>query len=167
MNIELKNLKTMASLSEETPCYTATIYINGERAFEASNRGHGGSDDYHRVDGYTGPSERQINEWLAKNKPLTGEFATLDNCLEFVVGDLINKALAEKALRGKLNRQIIALGADKDGAPALFSWPSKFKPVPANIDRLKESLAAKGSTDIVLNGLPVTDAAYQRALELV
>lgn len=53
MIIELKNLKTLASLSEETHCYTATIYVDGKPAFQASNRGHGGCDDYRPIAPFT------------------------------------------------------------------------------------------------------------------
>lgn len=47
MHIELRKLRVVAALSEETACYTAEIWIDGVRSFAASNRGHGGADDYH------------------------------------------------------------------------------------------------------------------------
>lgn len=50
MKIELKNVKISQDLSEETTAYTATVYVNGQRAFTASNHGQGGSDNYWPVD---------------------------------------------------------------------------------------------------------------------
>ncbi|RSX19239.1 hypothetical protein DAH98_24155, partial [Sphingomonas koreensis] len=49
MHIELRKLKVVDALSEETTCYSAEIWIDGQRAFLASNRGHGAADDYHAV----------------------------------------------------------------------------------------------------------------------
>ena len=41
MNIELRNLKSVAAMSEETTCFTADIYIDGKRAGVARNSGRG------------------------------------------------------------------------------------------------------------------------------
>lgn len=43
--IEVKNVKIYDSLSEETLCFTATVYKNGKRIGTAKNTGHGGSTD--------------------------------------------------------------------------------------------------------------------------
>ena len=64
MKIELKNLKIAAHLSEETTAYSATIHVDGKRAFDARNDGHGGADRYHPLPGYTGPSEQEIKDRL-------------------------------------------------------------------------------------------------------
>ena len=50
LKIELKAVKFMESLSEETACFSANIYINGKRAGRCENRGHGGSTSYHIED---------------------------------------------------------------------------------------------------------------------
>lgn len=47
MNITLKNIKHIPRLSEETECFTASIYIDGVKKGEASNRGCGGNTDIH------------------------------------------------------------------------------------------------------------------------
>jgi hypothetical protein len=46
MNIELKNLKINTRLSEETNCFSATIYVDGKRVGEVVNRGQGGPNEY-------------------------------------------------------------------------------------------------------------------------
>ena len=62
--LEVKNLSHYARGSEETPCYNATVYINGKKAIEVSNDGHGGCD---RQDTYPEIEERglvqQADEW--------------------------------------------------------------------------------------------------------
>lgn len=46
MRIELKNVKHYASMSEETQCFEATVYIDGKKATRVSNRGFGGAHEY-------------------------------------------------------------------------------------------------------------------------
>lgn len=71
MKIEIRNLKIMRSLSEETTAYTATIYVDGKPAFDASNHGHGGCDFYRPLGDVT---EQQVNAWLAENEAPDGPF---------------------------------------------------------------------------------------------
>lgn len=42
LNFEIKALKISKALSEETLAYTATLYVNGQRAARLVSRGHGG-----------------------------------------------------------------------------------------------------------------------------
>ena len=62
--LEVKNISHYARGSEETPCYNATVYINGKRSIEVSNDGRGGCDMQHT---YPSIEERclvqQANEW--------------------------------------------------------------------------------------------------------
>ena len=50
MKVELKAVKFYPSLSEETNCFQATIYVDGKKAGTAENRGTGGPTDYHFAD---------------------------------------------------------------------------------------------------------------------
>lgn len=47
MNVELKNVKVHKQLSEETDCFSATLYVNGQRCANVSNRGCGGPNEFH------------------------------------------------------------------------------------------------------------------------
>ena len=42
MKIDLKNLKFAEFASQETNCFSATVYIDGVKATTISNDGHGG-----------------------------------------------------------------------------------------------------------------------------
>ena len=44
LKIELKKVSHNARLSQETPAYTAEIWVDGKFFCEASNHGHGGPD---------------------------------------------------------------------------------------------------------------------------
>jgi hypothetical protein len=57
--LELKNIKYFATLSEETPCYEATVYVNDKKAIHVSNRGVGASDSH---DVYP----QFLDEWIKK-----------------------------------------------------------------------------------------------------
>lgn len=43
--VTFKNFKLNQSLSDETPAYSATIFVDGVKAGTSSNRGHGGPDN--------------------------------------------------------------------------------------------------------------------------
>lgn len=51
MTMELKSIKFIAKLSEETLCYTARVHLNGKAVAEVANRGHGGCDEFHLLPG--------------------------------------------------------------------------------------------------------------------
>ena len=58
--LELKNISYYERGSAETPCYNATVYVNGKKAVEVSNDGHGGCDRQH-------PYPQFMNEWQGEN----------------------------------------------------------------------------------------------------
>lgn len=65
MKVELKNVKVHNDMSEETACFSATIYIDGKKAGEARNQGHGGPTNYHILD----PKLRLAFEAFANSQP--------------------------------------------------------------------------------------------------
>ena len=67
--LEVKNLSHYARGSEETPCYNATVYINGKKAIEISNDGRGGMDYQHSYPDFGDGREgivQKANEWCVK-----------------------------------------------------------------------------------------------------
>jgi hypothetical protein len=164
MKIAISGLKHSASLSQETHAYTATVLIDGVRAFEASNHGTGGADAYWPVKGYAGPSEAEVNAWLAANTPpYEGHGTTLDNCLEFVVGDLINEQLTSRALKRMLSSRIVVLDKGEDGNDALFTY--KGKPTPDALARMGALIAGGKVKGRLVNG--GDDALMAEARRLV
>jgi hypothetical protein len=148
MKIEVKNLKHSESLSEETHAYTATIYVDGEKAFHASNHGHGGCDLYHRAEGYKGPSEKEINDFLAANEAPHAPFEAdpakrqpydngLQMSLELVVGEAIERELGEKEFKRRILGKIAVLGPN-----GVSTYPAKYKPTPQNLDLVRPKLKA-------------------------
>lgn len=93
----LKNIKINHKLSEETYCYTATLYLNGKKVAECSNHGHGGNDLYRWV------SEAARDEARAAARALDPEalpgVKLGDWIVEFAVGDLLNDHVRKEDLK--------------------------------------------------------------------
>ncbi len=78
MEITLKNISHNERLSEETNCFSATIYIDGKNAGEASNHGHGGPTMIHPRE-----LEQKINAYTKTLPPVEVQGMTLEmapNC---------------------------------------------------------------------------------------
>lgn len=150
MKITIANLKHSESLSEETNAYTATVLVDGVRAFHASNHGTGGPDLYHPIQGYTGPSESEINDWLKDNTPKIKTYGMeLDNSLDIVVGDLIIEKLRDSRLKRLLRTKILVID-DKDGEPALYTY--KGKPTDQNLGSMRAAILGQKVSGRLVNG---------------
>lgn len=68
MNYAIKKVKYYASLSQETPCYTADLYRDGKMIGTVENRGGGGADMFRPSNGFSyidGPSEDITTELMS------------------------------------------------------------------------------------------------------
>ena len=136
--LEVKNLSHYAKGSEETPCYNATVYINGKKAIEVSNDGHGGCDRQHT---YPNIEERGLvqlaNEWCVKtfgqgsfNYTSDGEekTCTYDIDLEHHCHDELYKWLDTKQLKKEMKNQYICIDEDKvENKQFLVAWKKGTK----------------------------------------
>ena len=108
MKLELKGIEYHATNSQETYCYSATVYVDGRPTVAVSNAGHGGGDIQHPVKGarYT---VREVDEWckshLDKWELYDGEMAETD--LEKWCWDMVEEWLLEKDLRRALRSKIL------------------------------------------------------------
>ncbi|MFI3294192.1 MAG: hypothetical protein SNI70_11835 [Rikenellaceae bacterium] len=99
-NLELKQFKHVESLSEETECFSAELYVNGVKFASCRNRGQGGPTDIDPYPEHRG-LEGEIIEYLkTQPKHKFGEYE-LDLDLELVV-DLI----VEESINAKVNRKL-------------------------------------------------------------
>jgi len=101
--LELKNISYYARGSEETPCYNATVYVNGKKAIEVSNDGHGGCDRQHTypqfMEKWDGENVlRTLNEYCVKTFGSEKyEWGEVDIDLENYCHDELYKHLDTKA----------------------------------------------------------------------
>lgn len=109
MKLELKNIKYFASGSQETYCYTATLYVNGKRTAEISNSGHGGCDEVRSVTEDIATTGRlDLAEAHCKAMPKTEYHGTmLGHTLESVCHNLVTDHLAVKDLKRVLRRKFL------------------------------------------------------------
>lgn len=155
MKIEIKNVKHSAFASQETHCFQATVYVDGKKAFIASNNGHGGCDEYFPLKGMSGSDMwtriHEINAELNKEEIKTPH-GTLKNDLELVVSDLVNKWLREREVM-KIMKKVAYVG--KDGA--VYTLPAKVKPTPKNLELVKKAKWWKPEYKL-LNTMPIEKA---------
>lgn len=50
MKLQLKDVEVHDDMSEETHCFSATLYVDGIKAARISNQGMGGPNDYNWLD---------------------------------------------------------------------------------------------------------------------
>lgn len=154
MHIELRKLRVVAALSEETACYTAEIWIDGVRSFAASNRGHGGADDYHRLGSVT---EAEVNAWLRANRTArVYRGVTLEPSLEHEVAHLMDVAEQTKAMRRKLRTSVMTIESD-----TVYAYPLRRNSPAAVIAAIRK---AKPDAHVLNDG---DEAVITRAVELL
>lgn len=107
MNIELKNIKIHQDMSDETNCFSATIYVDGKKAGTVRNDGRGGCHLYYWDDHVVG---QRLFDW-AKTQ-VDSQFEQLDR--------IIDKMLDEQEVirwlkRNTRNKTLFMLNGDKKG----------------------------------------------------
>lgn len=109
--IELKNIKFLASLSDETPCYEATIYVDGEKFSKVINHGHGGSDEYHDKNW---KDVERLDKLIAKTYPkIDGYDVELDESLECLCHGIVWDHVERKSIQSKMARKAMIVDDGK------------------------------------------------------
>jgi len=116
--LEVKNISHYARGSEETPCYNATVYVNGKKAVEVSNDGHGGSDRQHTYP-ESGFRLQDIDKWcVEKFGQETWEYGgktySTDLDLEHYCHQELYNWLDAKELKKELKKKYLCIEKEKD-----------------------------------------------------
>lgn len=96
MKIELKNIKTNASLSFETQHFSANLIIDGKDVGIAYNEGCGGNTFYRAKNDENQKIILKAEEYCKKLPKIETESFTFESSLEFVIDDLVEKFMFEK-----------------------------------------------------------------------
>jgi len=142
MNIELRKFTFSERMSEETNCFAADVYIDGKKAAEAKNDGHGGPTYYHAYPGCEALVKKAEDFCKAmppyvfpKEEGDTAEPMTIPMDLEFFIDNLVEEQLKlkdKKKFEKKFEKSIIW------GVPGANSYKEvKFKVLLSQIPTAK------------------------------
>jgi hypothetical protein len=152
-HIALSNIKRVAHFSEETHCYTAVLYVDGERWGTVSNRGHGGPDDFHGEGGRGYADIETLNTLIGETyKPYEAYGITLEQNLEMVCGDLVNQWLRDKEFTRAMKAKVLFTKPDVAGI-----WELAVKK-PHTHATMLDGMKAKYPTYTYLSDLPIDEA---------
>lgn len=124
ITLSLKNIKHLASMSEETHCYSADLYLNGKKVAAVSNHGHGGCDNQHWFDR---AAEAVITAHF-KAMPerdtgmeLDGKPFMMQDDLETWCAEQVNEFLVMRDYKRTLSRKVVTTNG-------ITEWSWKCKP---------------------------------------
>jgi len=111
--IEIKNLKVSEFMSEETLCFSCTVYVNGKKALIAENQGQGGNTSIRALDNEL---FNLINGYAKNLPPYVCDYFTLEYDLELLIDELVEKEQENKKLKKLCKKQtLFSLPEDKKG----------------------------------------------------
>ena len=130
--LELKNIKYFASMSEETPCYKADIFINGKKAINVSNHGHGACDEIYAYPsfGLTQNGLKEFEQYLAKLQD--DDFEPIDSWCH----DRLYEYLDQKKLKRDMKTKFICVDKVKN---ELYAYAKKGHSDLAFYDHMKKN----------------------------
>ena len=116
MKITLKNLKVAEFASEETTCFSATVYLDGKRAMTVRNAGHGGSHFMEPLNGDRDKFRAAQNRLAAHAATLppedlgfldgNGNPATYQPDIEWLINEALTDALHLKDMKRSLKKVV-------------------------------------------------------------
>lgn len=146
--ITLKNIRHNMALSQETYCFSATVFVNGKVFAQADNAGHGASNNYYPVSGIWKDIPK-LNEKIAQTYPLTPKY-NMEQDLDIVIGDLISEFLLKREFKKTLKKITFIENGQ------IFTLKGKHKPTIQNLEQVAKT--PWGKKVIFLNSLPVDEA---------
>ena len=151
--IELKNIKHTAWASEETHCYQATLYVDGEKWGQVSNDGHGGCDRFYGENGRDNYDIAHLNKVIGETfPPYDFGGGLLKQDLEIVCGDLVNEWLRDKEFTKAMKSKVLFVKPDTQGV-----WQVPVKK-PQTLWMVLDVMKAKHPDYTYLADLPVDEA---------
>jgi len=146
---EIKNVKHMKTLSEETECFSLDLYVDGKKFANVSNRGQGGCNNTYTCDPFTQDDlERVTNEMKSDKFLVDSDFEHFDTA----VATMFSMWSAAKDITSGCKKKALYL-LDGD----LFSKGYKNKAAPDQ--RLFDHVKSQHPDAVILNGMDVAEAA--------
>lgn len=151
----------MEKLSEETTCFTATLFDDKTYLCEVSNHGHGGSHNWSNWDVH-----EKVAAYAATLPKRPWGFDVPDSMekeyqpdADAVIDDLLTEVLHRKDLTKMMKKSILAYNTKKE---KLLTYDSKPKS-PVTPERLKRFREAHPDRD---DSILLNDMDFEQAFEL-
>lgn len=113
MNITLKSLSVNKRCSEETNCFSATVYVDGKKAGDAHNNGTGGQTMVWFQDRKL---QEEVEKYCQSLSPHKSEFDDLPMSLDFYIDLLVEEELKNREYRRWCkNKLVFRLKGDCEG----------------------------------------------------
>jgi hypothetical protein len=131
MELTLKNVKVHADMSEETTCFSASVYIDGKRAGTAKNRGHGGPTTVNWTDRGLG---EEYEKWARNQVILTEDPADPEKSmivddwfkLEWKIGEALDAYLDMQWLKRQCKTRTLFRRTDQEDVDAWWVIEAPF-----------------------------------------
>ena len=137
MKLELKNIKHANWASEETQCYDAVLYVDGDPFLMVSNEGRGGADRDDQDPRFKGdfPSKYgALREYCREAYKFKGFKDTwINGSIELACHTLLEDHLESKFYK-KVLKQVCFVDDNGD----LLSFPKRVKPSPTIYNTIRE-----------------------------
>ena len=137
MKLELKNIKHANWASEETQCYDAVLYVDGDPFLMVSNEGRGGADRDDQDPRFKGdfPSKyRALREYCREAYKFKGFKDTwINGSIELACHELLEDHLEAKFYK-KVLKQVCFVDDNGD----ILSFPKRVKPSPTIYNTIRE-----------------------------
>ena len=153
--IELKSIDVHLGLSDETPAYTARLFVDGKHFADVENDGHGGCD---LVDAPKGEEEdfrgrlEHLEGWIADTYPETDmseyDLPPMKESLESVCHGLVWLHVDRRNVRSVLSRNLMALDDGK-----VYAYTKR-----GDLGVIRKTIEAKRPESTILNDLPFLEA---------
>ena len=159
MKLELKNIKHANWASEETQCYDAVLYVDGDPFLMVSNEGRGGADRDDQDPRFKGDFTSKygaLREYCREAYKFKGFRDTwINGSIELACHTLLEDHLESKFYK-KVLKQVCFVDDNGD----LLSFPKRVKPSPTIYNTIREQRDDLKNVTF-LNELSFDDAVSQ------
>ena len=158
MNLEMKNIKHFASGSEETYCYTATVYLDGKPFSLVSNNGHGGCDRDYSHNNFKGDyraTMKKVDEYfksLPNTDPCKYFPEGMEQTFEHWCSEQVTNFLYKKDVKRALKKNKVVYRKDKEGKMGLYDYDIRYE---------SDSLKRHWPDAVILN-----DVSFDEAMKI-
>ena len=156
MKIELKNFNHAAFASEETLCFSASVYVDDIRTFEVSNSGKGEENRIMPVKGKSMAAIHPVQEWVSQQpKVKLSDSMEVKDDLDFYLSRLANREVVKKQLKSTLKKHVLIF--EPNDQMDLRQFASAFKPTDIS-DKHRQHLKRLYPGCVILNDLDIENA---------